>query len=81
MNYVAIAKGVIGLTAGIGSSVVVNNVAKATLPIGASKFNRIATLIGSFAIGGVVSAAVEKHSDEEFEKLARIGRKIKNKTK
>ena len=67
-----IVKSVVGLTASIGVSTVVGNVAKATMPVDASKFGRIATIIGTVVISGMAGIAAEKYTDDQVEKVISI---------
>ena len=63
-------KKVTEVTSQVSVGVVVNNIVRATAPIGASPFNRIACFIGSMVLSGLLNKPIKTYTDDIIDGLA-----------
>lgn len=75
---ITIVKSIVGLGASIGVGTVVGNVVKATTPANISKFGKIATVVGSVVLTGMVGIAAEKYTDGQIDKIAEFVHGLNN---
>lgn len=75
---ITIVKSVVGLTASIGVGTVVGNAVKAVTPVDISKFGKVATVIGSIVLTGMVGIAAEKYTDGQIDKAVEFVHNLNN---
>lgn len=75
---ITIVKSIVGLTASIGVGTVVENAVKAVTPVGISKFGKVATVIGSIVLTGMVGIAAEKYTDGQIDKAVEFVHNLNN---
>ncbi len=75
---ITIVKSVVGLVASIGVGTVVGNAVKATTPANISKFGKIATVVGSVVLTGMVGIAAEKYTDGQIDKAVEFVHNLNN---
>ena len=63
---------IVGVVANIGTTKVVTDVVKATLPQTTSKIGKILNFVGIMCIGGIVGDAAQQYAQKEGEKLAEV---------
>lgn len=75
---ITIVKSIVGLTASIGVGTVVENAVKAITPVDISKFGKVATVIGSIVLTGMVGIAAEKYTDGQIDKAVEFVHNLNN---
>lgn len=63
-------KGVLGFSAGIGATMIVSNVVRATTPVGAGKVARLFIGVGRFAVAGLVADKAESWMGKQVDEVA-----------
>ena len=67
-----VSKAVVGIVAGAGAGKVVELAIKSVTPNNISKVNKVLVTIGSFGIGGLVSTAVARQTQNEIDEIADV---------
>jgi hypothetical protein len=80
MQALKITKAIVGLVSGYGAGMIVNNVAKATAPIGAGMISRVVLMAGSFALGGLVGKVTSDYSEDMIDETIKVVKGLGDKT-